>query len=112
MARSRQITSVNTLQRGAIAYPVTSDEYVFLANGRSCPYLNIRSRCIPLVGMRRLRITYDGCLLYWGALWTYYVIVGWTTREIWLNMDSYGIVPWPGDSSQVDKTLDKPYNRL
>jgi len=102
MAGSRRITSVSTLQKGAVQYPLTSDEFVFLANGRNCPHLSIRSRCIPLVGMRRLRSTYDACLSHWGVLWQYYVLIGWTTREILLETASYGITRWLADKASLD----------
>jgi len=87
MGRWLSAMSLSTQRKGVAIYPHTSDEFAFPGNGRDCPYLSIRSRCIPLVGMRRLRNTYDVCLSRWGCLWPWYVIVIWTTRETFIDLE-------------------------
>jgi len=97
MARWQSTTSVNTHRRAPLQYPLISDAFVFPTDGRNYRRRSIRSRCIPLRDARHCRHTYDECQSRWGVLWNYYVILGWTTHEIWLEVASYGIIPWPGD---------------
>lgn len=89
--------SVNMRRRAPLQYPVISEGFVFLDNGHVCPYLNIRSRCIPLAGASHLRSTYDACLSRWGVLWRFYGTCIWTTRETFIDHARW-----------FDKSLDQP----
>jgi hypothetical protein len=90
MARWQSTTYVNTLARGRALFPVISEEFVYLKRGRNCPRQSMSTRCIPLIGARHCRRTFDVCQSLFSTLWIYSVIVGWTTHEIW-----YEPFQWP-----------------
>lgn len=102
MAEWQSTMSVNTHRKGAVRYPLISDAFVFPTAGRDCLYRSIRSRCIPLIGARHCRRTYDACQRRWGCLWIYYVILGWTTLEILLDWSGNGGPRWWWDVTYLD----------
>jgi len=87
MAELPSITSVSTLRKAPLQYPVISDEFVYLTAGRACPSLSMKARCIPLREARHCRNTSAECQSRWGILWRYYVICTWTTRETFIDID-------------------------
>ena len=102
MARWQSAMSVSTLAKGRVLFPVISDAFVYLERGRYCPRQSMSTRCIPLIAARHCRATFDECQRRWGSLWIYSVILGWTTKEMYIEPYS-----WPvGSEPFLDKSLD------
>lgn len=95
MAQWRAATAQNMQVRRLSMFPVTSDEYVYPTVGRACLRQSMKLRCIPCVGARHSRHICGECMRRYSVLWPYCVVLGWITREIYIEIGPRTLLDWP-----------------